>query len=292
MIPESTPPAMAPRSISTPPANFDPIARPYRRMEYLTFGPALWRCRTHFLPRILNCRSALILGDGDGRFIAALLAANPKLHVDAVDPSAAMLRLLTRRAHAATPDATTRLRTHHTDALLFAHNLPPEARYDLVVTHFFLDCLTQSEVESLAQALAPHLRPGARWLLSDFRIPAGPMRWPAHALVRSLYLAFRALTGLRTTRLPDHAEALRFADFAPIAQHVSFAGILTTELWIREHPTDRRTLQSMQLPPQRPRTSPVTNPVADPVPDPEPASPSLPAPDPGVFHPDPPAPAP
>ena len=39
------------------PANFDPIARPYRWMEYLTFGPALARCRNHFLPQ--TCRPPL-----------------------------------------------------------------------------------------------------------------------------------------------------------------------------------------------------------------------------------------
>lgn len=215
--------------------NFDRIARPYRWMEYLTFGPALWHCRTHFLPQLQNCRNALrnalVLGDGDGRFTAALLAANPHLHVDAVDSSAAMLRLLAQRARAAAPDASTRLRTHHSDALEFARNLPPADHYDLVVTHFFLDCLTQSDVESLAQGLSPLLEPGALWLLSDFRIPTGPLRLPARMLVRALYLAFRVLTGLRTTQLPDHATALISTGLTRVAQHTSLAGVLTSELW-------------------------------------------------------------
>lgn len=227
------------------PANFNRIARAYRWMEYLTFGPALWRCRTHFLPQLAarsNAHSSshcnalsnvLIFGDGDGRFTATLLAANPHLQIDAVDSSASMLRLLARRARAASPDASTRLRTHRADALAFAHSLPPEAQYDLVATHFFLDCLTPSEVESLAQAISPHLNPGALWLLSDFRIPSGPMRLPARTLVRSLYLAFRILTGLRTSQLPDHAAALHTAGFTRTAHHLSLAGILTTELWTR-----------------------------------------------------------
>jgi len=217
-------------------ANFDRVARPYRWMEYLTFGPALWRCRTHFLSQLSehhNARTALVLGDGDGRFTAALLGANPHLHVDAADSSAAMLRLLSQRAAAAAPDAFTRLRTHHADALAFAGSLPPSTQYDLVVTHFFLDCFTQVEVTALAQAMASHLRPGALWLLSDFRIPSGPMRWAARILVRSLYLAFRTLTGLRTTQLPDHASTLRAAGFTQSAQHLSFFRILTTELWTK-----------------------------------------------------------
>ena len=67
--------------------NFDRIARPYRWLEYLSLGRALERCRFHFLPRLRDCRRALVLGDGDGRFTAKLLDANPSVQVDAVDIS-------------------------------------------------------------------------------------------------------------------------------------------------------------------------------------------------------------
>lgn len=251
--------------------SFDRVARPYRWMEYLTFGHALERCRNHFLPKLADCRSALVLGDGDGRFLAALLATNPHLHADAVDSSRTMLRLLERRVQAAI-GSTSRLRTHHIDALSFV----PGGHYDLVVSHFFLDCLNSLQIEALCARLAPYLEPHARWVISDFRIPAGPMRWPARAIVRLLYLAFRLLTGLRTHRLPDHAAALTAAGFTRIAQHPLLAGLLITEFW--------EYTPAMQLPPQRPRT----HAIPDPVPDPEPASPSLPEPDPAVFHPDPP----
>ena len=78
-------------------ANFDRIARLYRWMEYATLGPALTRCRNYHLARVAGCSQALILGDGDGRFTAKLLAASPSLEADAVDSSAAMLRLLRAR---------------------------------------------------------------------------------------------------------------------------------------------------------------------------------------------------
>jgi hypothetical protein len=56
------------------------------------------------------------------------------------------------------------------------------------------------------------------------------MRPIARVITRSLYLAFRFLTGLRTTALPDHAAAFT-PGFTLIAQHRSLAGLLTTELW-------------------------------------------------------------
>ncbi len=206
-----------------PEPNFNPIARPYRWLEYFTLGRALERCRLHFLPKLLNHKKALVIGDGDGRFLAALIASNPHLHVDAVDTSATMLQLLSQRCQG---DAT-RLKTHHTSALTFA----PTGAYDLVVTHFFLDCLTQSDLEALIARITPTLTPNALWLVSDFRIPQGRMRLPARIFVRSLYLAFRIITGLRTVRLPDHATPLAHAGLTRVGHRDSLAGLLTTELW-------------------------------------------------------------
>jgi len=194
--------------------NFDPVARIYRWAEYLSLGPLLQRTRTHFLPQLADRRRALVLGDGDGRFLAKLLAQNPALHATAVDTSEQMLKLLRARCD------PTRVQTIQADALTVA--LPPGT--DLIVTHFFLDCFTQSEVDSLALRLA---EPGALWLVSDFRA-GNPF---ARVYVRSLYFAFRVLTGLRVTHLSDPGAALTAAGFHRIAQHQSLGGLLYTELW-------------------------------------------------------------
>jgi SAM-dependent methyltransferase len=212
---------------STREPNFDLIARPYRWLEYLTLGRALERCRTHYLRQLRDRRHALVLGDGDGRFLAQLLADNPYLEADAVDTSTTMLRLLRQRSEAATPDADARLRIHHSNALTF----PLAGLYDLVVTHFFLDCLSQADLDHLVTRVASTLAPGALWLVSDFRIPAGLMRFPARTLVRGLYFAFRVLTGLRTTHLPNHVTLLGQSGLIRVAHQHSLAGLLTTELW-------------------------------------------------------------
>jgi SAM-dependent methyltransferase len=207
--------------------NFDLIARPYHWLEYLTLGRALERCRLHYLPSLLQRKRALVLGDGDGRFLAQLLAQNPRLHVDAVDTSATMLQILRHRCEALAHNTSTRLNTHQANALA----CPLDPPYDLIVTHFFLDCLTQPDLETLVNRIAPTLSPGAIWLVSDFQIPSGPMRLPAKILVRTLYLAFRILTGLRTTQLPDHATSLQQAGLTRIAHRHRLSRLLITELW-------------------------------------------------------------
>jgi SAM-dependent methyltransferase len=217
--------------------NFDRIARLYRWAEYLTLGPLLQRTRTHFLPQLAHCRRALVLGDGDGRFLARLLQQNPGLQAVAVDTSAAMLRLLKQR----NPTA----QTVQLDALSYSGALASglivnEERSgastpDLIVTHFFLDCLTQPELDQLTLNLAAPTRPGTLWLLSDFAVPTHPVLGPIGAVyIRALYLAFRILTGLRVTHLPDPHAALTHAGFSRLARHQRLGGLLYTELWQRK----------------------------------------------------------
>lgn len=206
-------------------ADFDWIARPYRVLEYLTLGRMLERTREYFLPLLRDSTHALVIGDGDGRFLAKLLHANPRLRATATDSSATMLELLCRRCN---PFAG-RLQTQQSDARL---TLPrTDKPYDLVVTHFFLDCLKQDELLDLVQRVKPLLVPCALWVVSDFRIPAGSLYLPAWLYVRGLYLCFRILTGLRTTRLPNHASAMRDAGFVCIGRKYLLAGLLAAEIW-------------------------------------------------------------
>lgn len=210
-----------------PQPHFDRIARPYRWLEYLSFGPALQRTRTHWLSAIRQRESALVLGDGDGRFTAALLEASPRVHIHAVDLSQAMLQLLCARGgnHSAG-----RLRAEHAD--LRAWTPAAHARYDLVATHFFLDCLTTAQVADLIERLKPALAPGALWLVSDFAVPRTPFgRWIAQPLVAALYRAFHVLTGLSVNRLPDHAAALESAGLRLQGEQRRLKGLLVSQLW-------------------------------------------------------------
>jgi ubiquinone/menaquinone biosynthesis C-methylase UbiE len=209
---------------SPPQPNFDRIARIYRWAEYLTLGPLLQRTRTHFLPQLPSCNRALILGDGDGRFLAQLLAHQPNLRALAVDTSATMLHLL---RHRCAPSAA-RLQTLQASAL----TVTPATGTGLITTHFFLDCLTQPEVDALTHNLAAQLAPGTLWLLSDFGQPRPRALRPLASLyIRALYLAFRILTGLRVTHLPDPQTSLRNAGFHRIAHHDLLFGLIYTEIW-------------------------------------------------------------
>jgi hypothetical protein len=209
--------------------NFNSLARLYRWMEFLTFGPWLSFTRRTFVSHLTHSRRALVLGDGDGRFTARLLRANRGVIIDAVDASGAMLQRLLRRA---VPHGD-RVSVHLADARGWQPsetNLDPCC--DLIATHFFLDCLTQAEVESLATRLRSAVSPTAHWVISEFAIPADWFgRLVARPLVAILYVSFGLLTGLTVRSLPDHASALRQAGFDLQERRTRLAGLLIAELW-------------------------------------------------------------
>jgi cyclopropane fatty-acyl-phospholipid synthase-like methyltransferase len=205
--------------------DFDRVARAYRWMEYLSLGTLLEQVRFWALDAgcLDGCRKALVLGDGDGRFTARMMRRNPAVKVQAVDLSAEMLRLLERRC----VDFSSRLSAECGDARV----VEPEHGADLVATHFFLDCLEQEEVRALVRRVASGSAAEATWVVSEFCMPRGLLRVPAWLLVRGLYFAFRVLTGLRVTQLPDHARELRECGFSVVAEKTFLGGLLLSQVW-------------------------------------------------------------
>jgi len=208
--------------------NFDRLARVYRWMEWASFGPFLWWCRCAFLPEMRECRRALVIGDGDGRFTARLLETNQEVQVEAVDASATMLRALVGRAgrHAE------RVRTICGDA---REVLQPtgSASYDLIVSHFFLDCLSTEDVGALARGVRMSATQNAMWVVSEFAVPEGLFgRCVARPVVGGLYWAFGWLTGLRQRRLPEYAAELRAAGFRLVKRRTWLGGLLVSEVWL------------------------------------------------------------
>lgn len=210
--------------------NCDGIAPWYRWLEYVTFGAALQRRRLEYIHEITNAQKVLILGDGDGRFTAEFLKRNQAALVDSIDISPGMARLAERRIRR-TECRGERVRLFVADAL----KLELQGHYDLVVTHFFLDCFTTENAEELVKRVCDAACSGAKWIVSEFRVPRGGFRrLAAVLLIRALYLCFRILTGLRTKWLPNHAMALECGGFRRVRQKTGLGGLLVSELWEKE----------------------------------------------------------
>jgi ubiquinone/menaquinone biosynthesis C-methylase UbiE len=211
--------------------NVDRIAPLYEPVEHLCFGRALERRRNAFLDELKDARRAISCGEGDGRFMKALLESNFRGEVTAVDASWRMTQIGNRRVQRMNPEYRTRAEYVCADIAAFA---PPES-YDLIATHFFLDCFSTEAAASIIERVARWATPhGARWIISEFTQPLNPVgRLWSGAIIRSLYAGFRLTTGLRTTHLPDYLPALAAAGFGLRKQVHACGGLLVSELWER-----------------------------------------------------------
>jgi len=198
--------------------NCDLIAPHYWWIERLGMGRTLERRRRWFLPEIGNARRALVLGDGDGRFLRELLRRNPMVRADYVDLSRRMLELAQHKA------GDERVKYQRADALTVEF---PQDEYDLIATHFFFDCFGPNELELLIARITDAARPGAQWIVSEFRTP----NLPARLLVSALYRFFGITTGLKTRKLADHRPIMRTHGFRLINASYSRGALVVSELW-------------------------------------------------------------
>ena len=118
---------------------------------------------------------------------------------------------------------------HQADARSF---VPPEKAYDLVITHFFIDCLFEPELAALVERVTTRLPPGARWVVSEFALPltrVGAIL--GKTMISGLYQAFGLMTGLQVRSLPDHAAAFQRAGFERAEERQWLGGLLVSQLW-------------------------------------------------------------
>jgi SAM-dependent methyltransferase len=199
--------------------SFDSIAPIYGTLEKLVFGRTLQRARTAFIEDLDDCSSVLIAGEGDGRFVAALLAANVQIEVDCIEQSARMIQLARRRI-----GDSARVQFINSDIA----RTTLARRYDAIVTNFFLDCFNDAELPRAVEKLANDARPKAKWLIADFTTaPRGKL------LVAAMYAFFRLTTRISARRLISHVPLLEQQGFRCSKRREFFGGIVRAELWQR-----------------------------------------------------------
>lgn len=210
--------------------SFDRIAPFYRSLETIAFGQALQRARTRWIADLSKPGRVLIVGEGDGRFLCELLRIHPGVQIDYVDASARMLRMAEARVRALFPNALSRVRFLQEDILRWT----PAESYDVLVTHFVLDCFDAGALETVVRKLAHAAAPAATWLLADFSVPSlGLGNLHARLWLRVMYTFFRVTAGLRTTHLVDPTEEISAQGFVCRARDTSRLGMLKSEMWMR-----------------------------------------------------------
>jgi ubiquinone/menaquinone biosynthesis C-methylase UbiE len=204
--------------------SFDRLAPHYRWLETVGFGSVLQKARTRWIETLPRPKRVLTVGEGTGHFLRNFLCVHRDAVVDCVDSSARMLEFARLRI----PDGVTRVRFFEQDILSWT----PPGCYDLVVTHFVLDCFPQKELQLIIRKLAGLATPGAYWLLADFCIPKTSFaRVHAKIWLATLYWFFRTTTEIRAKRLVDPTPELRANGFVRLRRSQWRLGLVKSELW-------------------------------------------------------------
>jgi len=197
-------------------------------MEGLLAGAKLQRCRVAFLSVVPAPRRALLLGEGHGRFLTALLQKHPTAQCVCVDASQRMLDIA--RSHILQLGlGAASVEFVHADLTSWT---PPTNSFDLIVTHFVLDCFTDEQLDAILASLAAAGTAELRLLAADFRQPEkGPARWRAGAILAVMYIFFRWATGIAAAKLPATDALLRKHGFMLCQRRISEWGLLQSDLW-------------------------------------------------------------
>lgn len=214
--------------------NFDRLAPFYRTMERFTAGDKLQRCRVAFLGEVPEPRKVLLAGEGHGRFLPECARRFPAAQIVVVDASRRMLEI------AATKVDSRQVEFVLADLLEWQR---PPAEFDLIVSHFVLDCFPPDALAAVVEKLSALAAPNADWLLADFEIAAaGAARWRSRLIVALLYQFFRSVTGLAADALVPPDAALAKAGFSQHRRVTHEWGLLKSEWWRRSSPELPRSL--------------------------------------------------
>ena len=219
-----------PVAAGTRPTGFDRVAWCYDVLAGLVFGPAQRRAQQAALVGLpAGAPHVLILGGGTGWVLLEVLRCRPQATVLYLEASPKMLARARTRLARVCPAATTQVEFRHgTQAAL-----TPTEQFDSVVTFFVLDCLALPELAGALAQLRKAQRPGATWLIADFR-PA--RRGWRRALLTLMYTFFRLTTGLRATELPALRPALASLGLQAVDHGTFFGGAIEAVVF-SENPT-------------------------------------------------------
>lgn len=209
--------------------SFDRLAGHYRWMEAVLVGDLLQRARTQWLSAVQNPRRVLLAGEGPGRMLVACAAAWPRSHFTVVDQSSAMLA----RARQHWSVRTGKLQVEFRQADLRAR-WPEPGDFDLIITHFFLDCFNPDELTMVIANLAGAATSRAAWLITDFQVPPrGWRRIRARLILCLAYRFFRLATDISARAITPPDSRLVATGFNLRRRELLNFDLLHADLWAR-----------------------------------------------------------
>jgi ubiquinone/menaquinone biosynthesis C-methylase UbiE len=207
-------------------ATFDSIASFYPLLEQMVFGSTLSRSRRLFSERLLSGENILLIGEGNGRFLFEMVRKTSAVSFTVVDSSARMLAAARRRI--ATVEPCPPIELIHADILEWESL---GGRYDRVVTHFFLDLFTPSDICQIVEKISRLATEDALWINIDFTSRYHGLR--QRFLMWAQYRFIRIAAGIEAARLFDPLPSMQAAGWEVLERRSLESGWILAHLLCR-----------------------------------------------------------
>jgi len=219
--------ASYPSPAAAPAADFGRLARVYDLLAGAVFGRALRQAQRVALqaglPLAGSAPRVLVLGGGPGWVLTELLRQCPAAQVLYLETSAAMLARAQARLKQELPQAVPQVVFRQGSE----QALEPGEQFDVLITFFVLDCFTLESFPAGIARLQAAREPGAPWLVADFQ---PPQRWWQRVLLRTMYLFFGVVVGLRAQQLPPWPTALAGLGLKLHYQSTQYGGFILSQV--------------------------------------------------------------
>ena len=171
---------------------------------------------------------ALIIGGGDGKFLLEAIKQELSDQYYYIDISDAMIKLARNKIE--------KQSILSLNSVVFIcgtyQDIPPNENFDLIVTPYFLDCISEDELPLVMAKLYAHLTIEGTWFFTDFNIPENMFRGLIFkTIIQSLYRIFNLLCKLGVNRLPDFSKEFSKYDFKVLYEKYFLGGLLVSRIY-------------------------------------------------------------
>jgi len=203
-------------------ANYNNSAWFYDWLCRLVFGRALMNAQVFLLKFIAPRSKILIAGGGTGWILEEIA----KLHHDGLKviyvEIAPKMMVLSQRRNIGNNQVT------FINAAIEDVALP--ADFDVVITPFLFDNFTQINLEKIFGHIHAALKPGGLWLDCDFQLNG---KWWQGVLLKMMFLLFRMVCNIESSRLPDISRQFEVYAYKNIARKAFYGNFIVAEAYVK-----------------------------------------------------------
>jgi tRNA (cmo5U34)-methyltransferase len=201
---------------------FNKLAVIYDQLAGLIFGKSIEHAQIRFFDCLPHAGHVLILGGGTGWILKRLFAVRPELVVTYIEASDKMIELARKQAG------------HQAAQVKFIHGALDDIHadnYSVVITNFFLDLFTESELKILIAKLRHAGAKDFKWFATDF---VSPVTTTHKILLKVMYLFFKVTCNIHARELPEWQIVLQNNGFRQLRSEAFYQNFIHSTVYVNE----------------------------------------------------------